>query len=82
MLIEVHGDYWHGKIVGEKGLSKTQIETIYNDSVKQIIAMNNSKKIEYIWENETKNKLILYEKISKILYSINQLAERFPDKDN
>ena len=80
LLVEVHGDYWHGKKIKDNKLSKIQEQTIYNDAIKKVLAINCGYNIDYIWESETKNKIELHEKISKILCSIGKLALRLPNK--
>lgn len=67
LILEVHGDYWHGYDIPWEKCNHIQQQTKYNDQVKLKLAFDNFKKIQYIWEHETKNKEQLYEKISKIL---------------
>lgn len=67
ILLEVHGDYWHGNpsIYGEgkKSLNERQIYKQGRDAVKKYSAMEQGYKIFYIWESDVKNKNweILYE---------------------
>jgi len=69
ILIEVHGDYWHGSPskYSKNELNEIQLNTIYNDTIKHKLALDSECVLFVIWETETKNKKILYEKISKIL---------------
>jgi len=76
-IIEVHGDYWHAnpnKYPDESKLTDVQRQTIYNDSDKIKRALDENKRVYVIWEEDTKNEEVLYEKISKILHSTDQLA--------
>lgn len=75
-IIEVNGDYWHGNPNKYKNedLNLMQQQTQYNDGLKFINAINRNIEVYYIWENETKNGDILYEKISEILCATYKLA--------
>jgi G:T-mismatch repair DNA endonuclease (very short patch repair protein) len=71
-IIEVQGDYWHGKkyvdrkITWEE-LNNIQQQSILNDHLKFKIALDNSTEVFYIWEEHTKQKELIYEKINNIL---------------
>lgn len=72
MVLEVHGDYWHGYGKLENELSKLQHQTRSNDLLKSINAANAGLEYQIIWEHDTKNKITLYEKISEILSTDNK----------
>lgn len=63
MLLEVHGDYWHGnpKLYSEDGknntkiLNETQKIKQQRDNEKYNFAINNGFKIYYIWESDIIN---------------------------
>jgi len=76
-IIEVHGDYWHAnptKYLDRNNLSQIQKETVVNDADKVKRAMDVGKEVFVIWEEHTKDKEVLYEKISYILQTTNKLA--------
>ena len=52
ILIEVDGDYWHGKDKQLKEMSLIQKKAFYNDIKKNAIAKNNGYQIERVWEEE------------------------------
>lgn len=52
ILIEVDGDYWHGKDKELKEMSLIQKKAFYNDIRKNAIAKNNGYQIERVWEEE------------------------------
>jgi len=63
-LIEYNGDYWHcnpikykdGQIINYMNKGKIMVNEIWaRDKVKKDIALNNSYKLEYIWEYDYKN---------------------------
>lgn len=83
IIIEVHGDYWHANPLvysNRNSLTEIQLQTIYNDEVKLKIALDAGYVVHKIWEHHTKNKDILYEKISKILQTNKRMA-RLSDKN-
>lgn len=59
ILIEVHGDYWHGnpKFYGDelKPLNDIQLNKQQKDKEKYQWCIDNKYKIYYIWENEINN---------------------------
>ncbi len=52
ILIEVDGNYWHGKDKELKEMSLIQKKAFYNDIKKNAIAKNNGYEIERVWEEE------------------------------
>jgi len=76
-IIEVHGDYWHAnpnKYSDRDNLNTVQNKTVMNDVDKLKRAMDHGKEIFVIWEEDTKQTEVIYEKVSNILCSSNQLA--------
>ena len=63
ILIEVHGDYWHGNphfynedgSNGKRALNEIQKNKILKDSVKLEFALNHNFEVIYIWEEEINN---------------------------
>lgn len=58
ILLEVHGDYWHGHpdLVAKKGgLNPTQIANRKKDATKQQWAKDHNMEIYVIWESDVKN---------------------------
>jgi len=62
LLIEVDGDYWHGKDIDFLDKSKMQQRSFVNDRKKDGIATMNGLQIVRIWESE-----ITIEKIKQII---------------
>lgn len=52
LLIEVDGNFWHGKDKELKEMSSMQKRAFYNDIKKNAIAKNNGYDIERVWEDE------------------------------
>lgn len=59
ILLEVHGDYWHGNpnIYGEgkRPLNERQLYKKARDAVKKQLALQNGYKVFYIWEEQIMN---------------------------
>ena len=78
-IIEVNGNYWHGKNLTQEECSPIQLAAQHNDIHKKCMSLDRNIELFYIWEDETKNKNILYAKISEILSAHYKLAFRFPN---
>lgn len=58
ILLEVHGDYWHGHpdlAAKRGGLNKTQIHNRDKDAAKQQWAKDHNMELYVIWESDVKN---------------------------
>lgn len=62
ILIEVDGNYWHGKGLRDDQLNETQKRSRINDKLKNKIAIDNNIKLIRIWEDE-----ITEENVKKLL---------------
>lgn len=68
LLIEVHGDYWHGNPKKYSKLNRTQNKNVKNDAKKMLIAQENGYKLSIVWESDLKENYILEKgRIKKIL---------------
>jgi len=63
ILLEIHGDYWHGFGILEENKNSTQKYVSQNDYLKAYIAKCENLKYCVIWEHETKIVEILLQKI-------------------
>ena len=52
MLIEVHGDYWHGKDLEMENMNEIQRKSTKNDWNKEVIAIGLGYKFEIFWESD------------------------------
>jgi very-short-patch-repair endonuclease len=52
LLIEVDGDYWHGKDIAYENLNNQQINTFRNDRYKDDLVNNSDWKLVRIWESD------------------------------
>jgi len=64
ILVEIDGNYWHGKGLKLKELNPTQTNSRKNDEKKNKICLENSQPLIRLWEDEVteqviKNKLII-----------------------
>jgi len=62
IIIEVHGDYWHGGI----GVKKHHFDvksTIQNDMLKQGMAKNNGYEVKVVWEHDINNDIEIIENL-------------------
>ena len=64
LLIEVDGDYWHGKDIDYPDKSKMQKRSFVNDRTKDGLATINGFGIVRIWESE-----ITLEKVKELIYT-------------
>lgn len=55
IIIEVHGDYWHGKPEMFESLNKIQIKNKKNDVFKKIQALGMGYGYDEVWEGDLKN---------------------------
>lgn len=67
IIIEVHGDYWHGFGKSVEQMNTIQKEAYSNDIFKIKVAGDHGIKLYHIWEHDTKKMNILKSKIEKIL---------------
>lgn len=76
ILIEVHGDYWHGnpKFYGDgddlKPLNETQIKKQNKDKIKQDFAVSHGFKLLHFWEYD------IYNDTDKIILEIKQCLKK------
>lgn len=56
MLVEVDGDYWHGRDLVYENKTPTQKKCRRNDEYKTIMAKGLGYKIERVWESDLKDK--------------------------
>lgn len=56
MIIEIHGDYWHGNPNKFESFNKTQVRNKKNDIFKKNQAINNGYLYNEVWEDDLKNK--------------------------
>lgn len=72
IIIEVHGDYWHGNtsIPKFKNLTDRQKMKKLDDKIKEKLAKDNGYKYFYFWENDINNNFKKVE--NKILEIINE----------
>jgi very-short-patch-repair endonuclease len=56
MLIEIDGDYWHGKGLTYENKTPTQKKCKRNDEYKTIMAKGLGYAIERVWESDLKDK--------------------------
>ncbi len=52
MLIEVHGNYWHGKDLEMENMNEIQRKSTKNDWNKEVIAIGLGYKFEIFWESD------------------------------
>jgi G:T-mismatch repair DNA endonuclease (very short patch repair protein) len=58
ILVEIDGNYWHGKNLGEHELNPSQIKSRKNDLKKNKICLENNQPLIRLWEDELNEKVI------------------------
>ena len=56
LIVEVHGDYWHGNPNKFESMNKMQIRNKKNDIFKKNQAINKGFEYEEVWEDDLKKK--------------------------
>ena len=73
ILLEVHGDYWHGNPLiygeGKRPLNERQLYKQRRDKEKKTLAERIGHRVFYIWETDIKNENW------KVLYEIKRLLD-------
>jgi very-short-patch-repair endonuclease len=68
ILVEVDGDYWHGKDTSFEDMKGFQRKAVKNDMMKDVIARGSGYQIERVWEQELEKEYeITKERFKKIL---------------
>ncbi len=58
VLVEIDGNYWHGKNLEEHELNLSQIKSRKNDLKKNKICLENNQLLIRLWEDELNEKVI------------------------
>lgn len=58
ILVEIDGNYWHGKNLEEHELNPSQIKSRKNDLKKNKICLENNQPLIRLWEDELNEKVI------------------------